>query len=264
MQQTQDIQTGKKRLIGTDKKYHTAPVFITPVLDEQAGVFVVGNSRYNAKKIKEGDNIEYFEVDDPKCPVKFSSYDSFPIGHTQSFDMGNPTQKFIFEVAMHSPYVAKTKAEVNPQYHRYYVEDLELDAIEELAKADRFLDAANIVKSLKGPEDRLDFARVLGVGNKRMSDNQVYAALMKSAKETPNLVMDSWNDASRKVRQFLRKVVEAGIVNMKNGNYVYGKDVIGVNEEFAVTWMKEPANNAIVTQWHSMLKNNHVPAETGN
>lgn len=256
MTDTIDIQTGKKKLIGIDKRFHTAPVFITPKLDETSSEFVVGDIRYKATKTKEGKDgdIDVFVMDDPKCPLKFSSNDSFQIGHTKEFDMSNPTDRFIYSVAMNSDFVARTKAEVNPQFHRYYVEDLETDALDEIKKADLFWEASNVIRSMASGEEKLDFARVVGAGNRKMSDNQVHASLMKLAKENPKVILDAWADGNRKVRQFLRKLVEAGTVTMKNSSYYYGKELVGVNEEFAVQYLKEPNNNAIVTQWNATLK----------
>ena len=256
MTDTTDIQIGKKKLIGIDKRFHTAPVFITPKLDETSSQFVIGDIKYKAIKVKEGKDgdVEVFYMDDEKCPVKFSSNDSFQIGHTKEFDMSDATARFIFSIAMDSGFVAPSKAGVNPQFHRYYVEDLETDAIDEIKKADQFYEASKVVRSLAVGSEQLDFARVVGAGNGKMSPNQIHASLMKMSKENPKVILDAWADGNRKVRQFLRKLVEAGTITMKNSTYYYGKEVVGVNEEFAVQYLKEPNNNAIVTQWNATLK----------
>jgi hypothetical protein len=238
------------RLIASDKKYQTAPVFIAPIYTESTMSFDVNGKVYKGKKVSEGD--EAVVVADG-TPIRMSDVDSYKFSHLQEFVSGSPVDDFFVELLRGSGMVAKNKQSVNPDYHRFYFENHEDEAIATISKAELTFDALSRVKGLS-IEEMEDYCRLLGENVLRLTKKQIEAKLMNVAYNKPKDLLDLFDDKNRKQKMFLRKLIEKGIVRITNGKYTYGTDLIGANEDFAIQYLKDPNNNSMVSQWNQMIK----------
>jgi hypothetical protein len=238
------------RLVASNKDYQTAPVFIAPKFTESTMEFDVNGVIYKGKKVTEGD--EAIVVADG-TPIRMSDVDSYKFNHLQEFVIGQPIDDFFIELLRGSGMVAKNKQSINPDYNRFYFENHEDEAIATISKAEMTFDALTRVKGLSIDEME-DYCRLLGENVARLTKKQVEAKLMKIAYDKPKDLIDLFEDKNRKQKMFLRRCIERGVIKLSNGKYMYGTDLIGANEDFAIQYLKDPNNNAIVTQWNSMLK----------
>ena len=167
--------------------------------------------------------------------------------------MTSDVDRFLLSLAKDSEYVAESKSKVNPTQHRYYIENKEEEAEVLISKSELIFDAMGKIKAMS-LDEMIDFARLVEVYTKGLSKKQVEAGLLKVATDTPKKVIDTFNDANRKVRTFLKKLVASQVIKVLNGKYTYGNELIGINEDYAIEFLKDTANNALITQWNSMLK----------
>lgn len=254
MEKVEDTKT-TVRLIGISDKYHVAPAYITPKFDEITREFIVGGKRYKGKTHSTEDNAPIIAEG---TPVRVSDVDSYRIAHLQNFDPSNEVEMFLLQIAKDSGFVAENKAAINPAVHRYYIENKEEEAMVVVSKADRTYEAMGKIKSMS-LEEMIDFGRLVGIYTKNMSKTLAESALVKMAQDKPDFILSSYNDKNKKVRTFLKKLVSAHIIRIQNGKYVYGNDLIGVNEDFTIEYLKDTTNNALISQWNSMLNKKEEP-----
>lgn len=241
----------KVRLIAIDSKYHTSPVFAAPKYNEITKEFSINGKIYKGKK---SDNTENSPVISEEAPVRLTDQDSYRLAHLMEFKIGDPVDEFLLDVALESGYVAKSKAEVNPgTIHRFYLEDKEQEATSLITKAELSFAAMTQIKAMS-LEDMENCARLIGGLMKNMSKKQIEAYLMKEATEHPQRVLDSLEDKNKKQRIFLNKLLDNKIVEIRSGKYYHGKELIGVNEDFAIEFIKDSRNSTLITQWHQQMK----------
>lgn len=251
IQDVLDKRTGVVRLIGTDQKYHTSPVYITPKFEEVTKTFIINGKSYKGRNIEEnGQKLVISE----STPVRLSDFESFRFAHLQSFNMESEEQRFLLEIALSDEMVAPNKEAVNPGIHRYYVEDKEKEASSKVSKNQRIFAAMEKLRNMS-LEEMQDYGRLLQIYTKDMSRTQLEASLYDLAMNKPNDILDVSEDRNAKHKIFLRKLIQAGILRIVNGKYMNGNELVGANEDFAIEFMRDSSNNQLLTQWSKMLKN---------
>ena len=175
------------------------------------------------------------------------------VQHLMAFDLNNANERLFFEVVKDDEMIAESKSKVNPDYHRFYIEDKEREAAATITKSKLKRKAFEVIDELSS-DQRENYARVLGKWVAGLSGSQVESALYDVAEETPQLVLDVNNDKDLKHKIFLRRLVEAYILHMDNGKYMNGKDLVGINEDYAIHWLKDPNNSSLISQWGRMLE----------
>jgi len=258
MEQTKEIKENTDvpavtvRLIGIDNRFHLAPIYVAPRFDEIMGVFYVGDKKYKGKMISEqGVDPKIFATTD--APIQLTNVDSFRVAHLDTFDPADQGRMLVLQMAIDSGFVAKDKRSVNPAEHRYYIENKEEEAVQTVSKAKRVRDALSAIDSLSA-EKMEDIARLTGEYVKGMSKTQAQAALERLAMDSPDKILSVFDDKDREVKIFLEKLVVADIVKLQNNQYHYNKQLMGVNRDFAIEWLKDKANEAIVRQMAQQLK----------
>lgn len=241
---------GIVRLIGTEQKYHTAPVYITPKYDELTRTFFVNGKEYKGKEVMENDQKIVIAEG---TPIRVTDCDSFRMAHLQSFNMAKPEDRFLLELALGDGMVAPSKLEVNNGVHRYYIEDKDKEAGDKISKSQLVYKAMEKVRAMS-LEEMTDYARLLGIYTKDMSRNQLEAALYDMSLEKPNQILAVEKDGNAKYKIFLRKAVAAGIIRVSNGKYMNGNELVGANEDYAIEFLRDPQNSALTTQWNKMMK----------
>lgn len=244
------VDSNIKRLVAVDKKYHQAPVFITPKEDPSTRKVIDYKSKLS-QKLQDSVTISL----EPKRDRDDNVIDEMSVRayHLQVFDLNNPNDALLFEVIKDDKMIALSKEAINPDRHRFYIEDKEKEATQTISKSKlkgkAFASIANL-----SMEEMLNYARILGKYTTNLSSTQVESALYQIAEDKPQLILDVSNDKNLKHKIFLKKLLEANIIYMDNGKYMNGKDLLGINEDYTIQWLKDPLNSSIVTQWHKMMK----------
>jgi hypothetical protein len=259
--ETQEIlekRTGIVRLVGTDQKYHTSPVYITPKFEEVTKTFYVGDKSYKGK-VESEDNEKVVVADG--TPIRLTDHDSFRFAHLQTFNMESEEQRFLLELALADEMVASSKDEINPGVHRFYIEDKEKEADSKISKNQRVFLAMEKLRSMS-LEEMQDYGRLLQIFTRDMSRAQLEAALYDLALLKPMDILNVSEDKNSKHKIFLRKLVQADILKLVNGKYMSGNELVGANEDFAIEFMRDSSNNALITQWNKILKSSEPQAAT--
>jgi len=224
-----------KRLIAIDKKYYEAPVYICAKEDPRTKTLVDYEERLT-KAEKEGLN------------VKLDGDTQLRVSHLMTFDLANPNDRIHFEIVSDDNMVAPNKESVNPGTHRYYVEDREAEASQAISKTRLKAKAFKIV-ALLSLDDMINYARILGKYARNLSGTQVEALLYEICEDKPKQLIDIADDRDLKYKILLSKLMDESYVSIVNGKYMNGNDPIGINENYAIQWLKDPKNSVIITQW---------------
>jgi hypothetical protein len=244
---------GIVRLVGTEQKYHTSPVYIAPKFESVTRTFTIGAKSYKGKEMTENEQKIVIAEGTPGG-IRVSDCDSFQFKHLQRFDMSKEEDRFLLELALSdSTMVAPSKADVNNGVHRYYVEDKDKEASDKVSKSQLVFNAMEKLRSMSLQEME-DYGRLLGVWTKDISRSQLEAALYDMSLEKPSKILDVATNKDSKHKIFLRKLVSSGIVRVSNGKYMNGSELVGANEEYAIEFLRDSQNNALITQWSKMLK----------
>ena len=175
--------------------------------------------------------------------------------------MESEEQRFLLELALADEMVASSKDEINPGVHRFYIEDKEKEADSKISKNQRVFLAMEKLRSMS-LEEMQDYGRLLQIFTRDMSRAQLEAALYDLALLKPMDILNVSEDKNSKHKIFLRKLVQADILKLVNGKYMSGNELVGANEDFAIEFMRDSSNNALITQWNKILKSSQPQAAT--
>ena len=241
------------RLVGISSKYHTAPAFVCPRFDAVMGTFTVGDKVYKGEKIsKHGEEPALYAA--IGTPINVTNVESFRIAHLQNFNLDNPADEFILEMAKHSGFVALNKKDINPgSEHRYYIEDKDQEAVQTISKAAKIRKALDHISSISA-EKMEDVCRLLGLYIKGMSKTQAQAGLEQRAMDKPDDILSVFQDKDKEVKVFLKKLVDEAIVTITDRKYYHGKELLGISEDFAIEFLKDTNNRDLVGQLNKQLK----------
>lgn len=242
-----------KRLVAIDKKYHEAPVFIAPKEDPQTRLVKDYLNRI-PEPLRDKVTISLKPKEDKDGNIVDEL--TIRVQHLMAFDLNVPNEALLFEVVKEDDMIASSKAEVNPDYHRYYIEDKEREAATTISKSKLKGKAFAVIAKLS-IEQMENYARILGKYMTGLSSGQIEGALYEIAEDKPQLILDVDNDKDLKHKIFIRRLLDRQIIHMDNGKYMNGKDLIGINEDYAIHWLKDPMNSSLITQWSRMLESNN-------
>ena len=234
------------RIIATDPKFKRAPYFVTPIFDEKTKTYKTGQEwdkdPEKAKKQKEGKF-----VIDPE--------EQYPLKHGMILNTDVETDSALLNLfKLHDTILAPSKKSVIPGVHFFFIENKEDEAVESVSKAELEYEAMTTIKGLSLSQLQ-DLARVIGVPQvSKLSKVQVEAALITKAKANPGEFMKSAKDPNSKVKAFLRKLVDKNILRLNAGKYMYQNEIIGLNEQAVIDYLKNKDNANMVSEFDRLLK----------
>lgn len=251
------VNSNIKRLVATDQKYHKAPVYIIPKEDPKTRKtfdYVSRLPEHLRKDVAVSLESKRDRDDNVIDELTIRAY------HLQVFDLNNANDALFFEIIKDDSMIAPSKSAINPDQHRFYIEDKEKEATAKISKSRIKGKAFAIIENLS-LEQQTNYARILGKFTKDLTRTQVEGVLFDVAEETPQLILDVDSDKDLKHKIFLRRCLERNILHMDNGKYMNAKEMVGINEEYAIMWLKDPNNSMVVTQWGNMLEDRvvHTP-----
>lgn len=243
-----------KRLVAIDKKYHEAPVFIAPKEDSKTRKPIDYAARLTQAQ-RDGLTISLAPKEDRDGNIIDEMI--IRVGHLHAFDLNQPNDALLFEVVKDDEMIAPSKSQINPTLHRFYIEDKEKEAVATISKSKLRKKAYDIIEGLS-MEQMANYAKILGKFVQTLSASQIESALYEIADDKPQMILDVNNDKDLKYKIFLKRCLEKNYLHMDNGKYMNGKDLVGVNEDYAIQWLKDPQNGMIVSQWGAMLEGRNV------
>lgn len=108
------------------------------------------------------------------------------------------------------------------------------------------VEASNyIMNDERGYEGRLLTARVLGRDMKNQPNADVEDYLLSIAEKTPEKIIDCYTGGDMKLRILFIEARENGVIQKKQGVYVYGEDgkvIMGATDDAVIEWMKASKN----------------------
>jgi hypothetical protein len=245
----------KVRIIAIAEKFRKAPIYIAPEFDSTTVEFRIGKDKYKGKIDKNAEgNIAVYEHEGD-MPFRLTDQDMYRIQHMSEFDLTNGQEAMILKIARNnSEFIAESKQAINPLVHRFYIENIEEESKASISRADKIADAISKIKSM-GLEEMVDFSRLVKAYSANKTKLQIESSLSELAITTPQIIIDAFNDANRKQKIFLDKLVREQVVTLTDKTkYMFGSEIIGINEDYALQYLSDPKNLPIIEQWNSLLK----------
>lgn len=243
----------KIRIVATDKKYHEAPIFIVPKYDEQKKRLILGQEEWSEADKAELKQAEF--VMDADTTIRVS--------HLMTLDLNQIVDRAQYEIIIRDKEIALDKKSINPGAHRYYIEDKEEEAVEVVTKTKRKKLAMDAIETWS-LDEQVSNARVLGCFVSNLSKTQVEAWLYELADKTPDRIIEIAKDKNLKVKIFINKLIDKSIWYIDSGRYMCGKDLIGINLEYAIAFLQDKQNKTLVTQWGILISDKQPMSEPQN
>lgn len=236
-----------------------ASKFIAPKFNKETLVFTVGKTTYKGRRADPSDVDSEIICEIPGTDVILSDRNTaVPISHDMILDMSNPTDSFIYDLALASGLVAASKSEINPvEGHAFYIQDEEADAIKVSGKADLAYDAMELVREMDIIE-KTDLARMLGQYVLNMTERQVDGFVKQMCIDDPKKIIATLADKDYKHRVFVKSLQDSNILRYNNGKYMYYQQLIGVDMDHVVSFVKDPQNADLITNWGRLLNDGNV------
>jgi hypothetical protein len=254
------------RIVATSDTYRKAPYYFTPSQDGNSKKWLTGQDIN--WKVSEEDGRKKFvpatEEDVKKIknlPLVIDPNESYMVKDKMVFNLDVPADVALLEfLKTQKDIIAHSKSAKVPGRHRYYIENQDEEAKETVSKIDAEFNAITKIRAMTF-EEMQAFARVIGIGKVGgLSKTQVEAALYERAKLQPAYVMSSLEDPDRKVKAFLKLLIEKNIVRLFNGKYQYGTEILGLNEMAAIDFLKAKENANMVNEFSRLVKQDAVAA----
>ena len=229
----------KIKIVASKESFETAPFYVAPRYDSVKKEFLTGQQHMSKEELE---NIS----------LKIDEETSIAISHGQELDTANQTDLQILNLLKYVREVAPDKLSTNPSYHRFYLEDLEGEAKVSISKSKVKFDCYDYVRKLSSKE-LSDFGRVLGVKVKNMSGTQIEASVFDKIETDPDHVKSCFKDSDMKTKVFVNKLVEKGVVVYKASKYFYGDEMIAINMDYLIEYVKDRTNSPVVNQWAELV-----------
>lgn len=240
------------QIAAANETYRRARAWVAPYYDELGNCFIVGGERYSAVAPKNPTK-EYSRISEDAPVVLTDSYQRM-IQHGDTFDLDDPAQKIIVDMAIDNGVLARNKASVNPSSsHIFYVKDAVAEAKAKSTKADRVYEALGLAKKMSA-KDKMAFAFFCNQPARTMNEEMIDAYVKDLCLTNPDRLIDAMGNADWKIRSFLHRAVHYSLVTVEGGLHKIGKDVIGIDEDAAVHFLKDAGNKELVGQLSDRIK----------
>lgn len=236
-----------------------ADVWINPKYDPSTMTFVVGDTRYKGKRSNpaDSDSEVIHEVDGVGVILSDQSL-GIPISNDMILDTSIPRDKFVLDLAVNSGFVAPSLSEFNSTAgHRFYVKDEEKEAEKTSHTADLAFEAMGLIRNMT-LEERRDLARILGQYVLRMTDTKIDGYLKQLCIDKPKKIIEALADRDYNYRVFIKKLTDANILRFDQGKYMYDQQLIGVDMDHVVAFIKDAKNADLVTAWGRLINKGEV------
>jgi hypothetical protein len=238
------------------KAYQSVPFYFAAKMDEKTKKWNTGQDLEFVETTKDGKKVWVLRDEEKAKGLSLiiDPGESYVARHQMVFRSDVPADMILLKFfKTHDNIIAKNKRAVIPGVHRFYLEDKEDDAKETVSKVKTEYEAMTRIKGMS-LEEMQDFARVIGIGRvDKLTAIQVEAALMEKAKSEPIKVMEAMEDPNRKVKAFLKKLIEKNIIRLGAGKYMYNNEILGLNEQAVLDYLKNKENVNMVSEFGRLM-----------
>lgn len=89
-------------------------------------------------------------------------------------------------------------------------------------------------------------ARVLGARLNGLPYDEVLEFMLSEAKKDPKKIIELYTGSDFRLRVLLTTALDKGVIVERGGGFMYGKTNIGLTEESALLWLKQPQNKDLL------------------
>lgn len=263
----------KIRVISRRLKYrkHTFPAI--PRYDDRISNYVTG--QHFIPGAKEG--LTKDEIEDPnkisaakskKYPFVIQANYIYNIRHMQSLDLStdesgeyiNAKDKAMYDFYKLQTVVAESKSKFIPDSeHIFYLEDLELEAQEEITTVDRWYEAMSKVKTNTSLTVMYDLALFLNhyIKNFYLDPDKTPKMLLEkriydACKTNPDDVLRFFEDGAEETL-FILKLARYGIIRRSNSAYYDGEKYLGSQISEVITLLHKKEGEEFKEKWGRLL-----------
>lgn len=142
---------------------------------------------------------------------------------------------------------SRDEAQASPDC-AFFVQNDEKDTRERLTRTRLTKKALDYIYN-EGSQTRLvEVCRLLGSRMESAKPLDIEEYLVSVAEKTPKRIVDAFEDKNARVKLFLFRAVDKSSVEVNPaGIYKYGEITMGISEEHAIEWLKNPENASLVT-----------------
>lgn len=190
----------------------------------------------------------------------------------KEFDLNNPMDAAVWEAIRHCPLIASSRDQkdsegnyiIDGDEKRYGVAELyvENDAVESqkaVSKERNIFNAKKLIfEDQREAEGRRIMCKIIGRDMDGYADSDVTDYLLKIAERMPDKIIKLYTGDDFSLRCLFVEAREKNIIKIKDNAYVYGPEgqyILGMTDDQALNWMKNPNNNRIL----SMIKQDTNP-----
>lgn len=131
----------------------------------------------------------------------------------------------------------------------FYIDNEEREAQKGLSEAETILKAMNYVQTDK-PQNWKTRVRLLGLNMDEDPDLTIKNYLMKMARklDTAYKVINVYENNELGVQLLFLQARDKGIIEQKNGAFLFGSTVLGISEDTVIKYLQDPANSTVIEQ----------------
>ena len=236
--------------------FEKAATIVCPYFDTVSHCFIVEGKRYQAtERINAKSDESRWVCDPPVAPIRLvDDMVGVRLEHNMEFDPKDPIDMFKLAIARDSGFVAKDVRSVNTGgTHRLYISDANEEARAASSHADLIFEAMGLIRSMR-LSDKRDLAFYMRAPVKDMNEEMVDGFVKKLATSDPRTVIKNLEEKDYKVRALLQRLLQYGLLQNDGGQIKNGPNVIGVDLDGAVHYIKDSTNQTFMKQLYSRLK----------
>lgn len=185
----------------------------------------------------------------------------------REFDMSKPMDRALWEAIEHCPLIASSREDkddsgnllIDGTENRYgvaelFVENPVMEANRSVSVEKKKFDAKKLIfEDPRGDSGRRMMCKIIGRDMRGASESDVTDYLLKLAERVPEKIISLYTGNDLSLRILFVEAREKDVIKIKNNTYTYGDEgqfILGVSDDAAINWMRNPANNRIL----SMIK----------
>lgn len=190
----------------------------------------------------------------------------------KEFDMSKPMDRALWESIEFCPLIASSRNQtdvngnliIDGSEQRYgvaelFVENPVMETTRSVSAERKKFDAKKLIfEDPRGDEGRKMMCKIIGRDMDKVSDADVTDYLLKLAERVPEKIISLYTGDDLSLRILFVEARAKDVIKIKNNTYTYGDEgqfILGISDDAAINWMKNPGNSRIL----SMIKQDVNP-----
>jgi len=189
-----------------------------------------------------------------------ANYRDFLLGYQLRFtdkglklDVAVPDNMVKYKFCQVHSWIASSKSGANPAIHFFFIEDETAEAKISNLKMEVELDCFAALKKMSSV-DRRDFLKLYGIVPDTFSDEIVLKRLRDFIAVDPEKFILRYDDIHKAIKILISSLILKGVLRRNGKSIFYEETCIGGNEELAVEYLNNGANDDLLTQLYRLNK----------